>query len=71
MADPPNPGRANYYNVYIHHNADDDYPNEWAQVILDAKASLKITLSVRFDLAMIPFCYEKSSICRSNPRTTC
>ena len=47
MADPPNPGRGNYYNVYIHHNADDDYPNEWAQVILDAKASLKITLSVR------------------------
>ena len=31
MADPPNPGRGNYYNVYIHHNADDSYPSGWAQ----------------------------------------
>jgi len=31
MADPPNPGRGNYYNVYIHHGKDDDYPSGWAQ----------------------------------------
>ena len=31
MTDPPNMAKGNYYNVYIHHNSDDDYPNGWAQ----------------------------------------
>ena len=30
MADPPNPGNGVYYNVYIHHGADDDFPEGWA-----------------------------------------
>jgi len=30
MADPPNPGRGNFYNVYIHHNEDDLFPSGWA-----------------------------------------
>merc|ERR1711962_1612326 len=30
MADPPNPGRGNFYNVYIHHKEDDLFPSGWA-----------------------------------------
>jgi hypothetical protein len=30
MADPPNPAAGYYYNVYIHHGEDDDFPNGWA-----------------------------------------
>jgi len=30
MSDPPNPGRGNFYNVYIHHNQDDMFPSGWA-----------------------------------------
>merc|ERR1719334_420114 len=30
MADPPNPGSGYYYNVYIHHGADDMFPEGWA-----------------------------------------
>ena len=29
MADPPNPAAGRFYNVYIHHGEDDDFPNEW------------------------------------------
>lgn len=29
MADPPNPAAGYYYNVYIHHGEDDDFPAEW------------------------------------------
>jgi len=28
--DPPNPAAGVYYNVYIHHGADDDFPTGWA-----------------------------------------
>ena len=30
MADPPNPSQGHFYNVYIHHNADDMFPEGWA-----------------------------------------
>jgi hypothetical protein len=30
MADPPNPGRGVFYNVYIHHGAADSFPAGWA-----------------------------------------
>ncbi len=30
MQDPPNPGRGVFYNVYIHHGADDPFPTGWA-----------------------------------------
>lgn len=29
MADPPNPAAGFYYNVYIHHGADDSFPTGW------------------------------------------
>lgn len=29
MRDPPNPGRGVFYNIYIHHGADDAFPVEW------------------------------------------
>ncbi|MCG8455366.1 MAG: hypothetical protein MI919_03725, partial [Holophagales bacterium] len=29
MRDPPNPGHCLYYNIYIHHGAEDDFPNGW------------------------------------------
>ena len=33
MADPPNPGNGNFFNIYIHHDDKDDFPNGWAQGI--------------------------------------
>lgn len=30
MADPPNPAAGFYYNVYIHHGQDDQFPEGWA-----------------------------------------
>jgi hypothetical protein len=30
MADPPNPDAGVFYNIYIHHGADDDFPEGWA-----------------------------------------
>lgn len=30
MMDPPNPAAGFYYNVYIHHGAEDDFPEGWA-----------------------------------------
>ena len=30
MADPPNPNGGFFYNVYIHHNDQDMFPNGWA-----------------------------------------
>jgi len=30
MADPPNPGRGFFYNVYIHHNQGEVFPTDWA-----------------------------------------
>lgn len=29
MQDPPNPGNGVYYNVYLHHGAEDDFPEGW------------------------------------------
>ena len=29
LEDPPNPPAGDYYNVYIHHGEDDDFPNGW------------------------------------------